>query len=96
MSDTRPFEPSFHLPAELTIAYAAQSRNGLLQAVSQGVSAFDARAVESIDTSGIQLLLALRRSLQAQQVSMRLLEPSDALQDALRLYGLSGLLTTSH
>ncbi|MDE2078059.1 MAG: STAS domain-containing protein [Burkholderiales bacterium] len=84
-------EKTFALPSEMTILHAALLRESLLQAVSEGVSAWDGHAVESIDSSGIQVLLALRRSLQAQQVGWSLCDPSGALLDALRLYGLADL-----
>ncbi len=87
---------TFTLPAELTIAYAAQTRETLLQALADGCNEFDAHQVESIDTSGVQLLLALQRSLQANQMALTLLAPSAVVLDALRLYGLGDLLTPSH
>lgn len=87
---------TFTLPAELTIAYAAQTREALLQALADGCTEFDARQVDAIDTSGVQLLLALQRSLQANQTGLTLLAPSVAVLDALRLYGLGDLLTPSH
>ncbi len=87
---------TFTLPAELTIAYAAQTREALLQALADGCNEFDAQKVESIDTSGVQLLLALQRSLQANQMALTLSAPSVVVLDALRLYGLGDLLTPSH
>ena len=86
----------YTLPAEMTIAYAAQVREALLQAMQVGQTQFEAHAVESIDSSGIQLLLALQRSLQANQVSLSLTSPSAVLADALRLYGLGALMQPSH
>ncbi len=84
------------LPAEMTIAHAAQLREALLQAVGVGQTSFDAQAVESIDSSGVQLLLALRNSLQANGVSLKFEAPSAVLLDALRLYGLGDLNHQEH
>ncbi|MES2091863.1 MAG: STAS domain-containing protein [Pseudomonadota bacterium] len=84
------------LPAEMTIAHAAELREALLHAVGVGQKHFDAQAVDSIDSSGIQLLLSLQRSLQGNGVSMTLGAPSAALLDALRLYGLGDLTHQEH
>ena len=84
------------LPAEMTIAHAAQLREALLKAVGVGQTSFDAQAVESIDSSGVQLLLALRNSLQANGVSLKFEAPSAVLLDALRLYGLGDLNHQEH
>lgn len=86
----------YTLPAEMTIAHAAHVREALLQAMQVGQTQFDAGAVEAIDSSGIQLLLALQRSLQTNQVSLTLTSPSAVLTDALRLYGLGALMQPSH
>ncbi len=84
--------PAYALPAEMTIAFAAETREALLQAIGVGQSQFAADAIESIDSSGIQLLLALHRSLQTNGVSLALTQPSVPLMDALRLYGLGDVL----
>lgn len=86
----------YALPGEMTIPHAAQVREALLQAVGVGQARFDAQAVESIDSSGIQLLLALGRSLSNNGVSLQLTSPSSVLLDALRLYGLGDLVQTQH
>lgn len=84
------------LPAEMTIAHAAQVREALLQALSLGHTQFDAHAVVSIDSAGVQLLLAMRRSVQAAQAALILTAPSAVLMDALRLYGLGELVQPTH
>lgn len=86
----------YALPAEMTIAHAAEVREGLLQAMGVGQTEFAAQAVEALDSSGIQLLLALQRSLQANHVSLTLTAPSAVLLDALRLYGLGDLVQPQH
>lgn len=90
MSDVSPYA----LPAEMTIPFAAETREALLQAIGVGQTQFAADAVESIDSSGIQLLLALHRSLQTNGVSLAVTQPSVPLMDALRLYGLGDVLVS--
>jgi anti-anti-sigma factor len=96
MSDATPSADVYALPGEMTIPHAAEVRDALLHAVGVGQALFDAQAVESIDSSGIQLLLALSRSLSNNSVSLQLTSPSSVLLDALRLYGLGDLVQTQH
>lgn len=96
MSDVTPNATAYALPAEMTIPHAAEVREALLQAIGVGQAHFDAQAVESIDSSGIQLLLATNRSLSNNAVSLHLTSPSAVLLDALRLYGLGDLVHTQH
>lgn len=83
--------PDYALPDEMTLAHAAQVREALLQAMDGGQTEFDARAVSAIDSSGIQLLLALQHSLQGKQAALTLTAPSVALRQALQWYGLDAL-----
>ena len=96
MSDDSSDANVYVLPGEMTIPHAAQVREALLHAVGVGQAQFDAQAVESIDSSGIQLLLALSRSLSNNGVSLHLTSPSSVLLDALRLYELGELVQTQH
>lgn len=96
MSDIDVATPAYALPPELTIPHAAEVREALLQAISVGQTKFDAQAVEAIDSSGIQLLLALSKALLANGASLDLSAPSMPIVDALRLYGLGDVITPSH
>ena len=80
----------FELPAELTIYNAASTHAELLAWVArQGEGGADvklsARAVESIDGAGLQLLLSLGRTTEG----WRLVDASSVFTDACRLMGLS-------
>ncbi len=52
----------------------------------------DLSAVHDFDSSGVQLLLATRRSLAARGSALQLVAPTAAVHDALRLFGLGTLL----
>lgn len=80
----------FELPAELTIYNAASTHAELLGWVArQGAGGADvklsARAVDSIDGAGLQLLLSLGRTTDG----WRLIDASSVFTDACRLMGLS-------
>lgn len=83
------------LPAELTIYTAAQTRQAWLDlpaAATDEPLRLQASAVAEIDGAGLQLLVALRHSLAAQQRALHLLEPSPTLRTACARSGLEGLL----
>jgi anti-anti-sigma factor len=82
------------LGPELTIAQAATAREALLQALQAGAGdlALDLSGVMDFDSAGVQLLLATRRSLQAQGRALVLHQPSAAVRDALQCLGLQPLL----
>lgn len=83
------------LPPELTIYTAAETRTAWLAALAEpgeGTLAVPAGAVTEVDAAGIQLLASLARTLAAQQRTLKLLDPSPALQGACERLGLSGLL----
>lgn len=93
MSDAR------RLPADLTI-YAV--RDGAEQGL-RWLSQLDAEAgdaplqvaahgVEEVDAAGVQLLIALSRSLAARGRRLQLLQPSPVLQRALACLGAAPLL----
>ncbi|MCE2657518.1 MAG: STAS domain-containing protein [Rubrivivax sp.] len=76
---------------ELTIAQAADSRAQLLSAMPDLVrdARLDMADVTEFDSSGIQLLLALRNSLAAQGQTLYLMRPSAVVRDALATFGLT-------
>ncbi len=85
-----------NLPSELTIYAAAELRPQWLAWLDRAAGADDApvqaAAVTEVDGAGLQLLLALRRSLSAHGLSLRLIDPSPALQEACRAAGLQAAL----
>ena len=82
------------LGPELTIAYAAELRETLLAATAAaaGDLRLDLSGVSDFDSSGVQLLLSTRLSLQAQGHALRLVAASAAVRDALQTFGLADLL----
>lgn len=82
------------LPAELNI-YTASELHGRWLAWLGDLPADEADArlnaahVEQIDGAGMQLLVALQRTLAARGCAMRLIEPSQVLCDASAALGLS-------
>ena len=82
------------LGPELTIAYAAELRETLLgaTAAAAGDLRLDLSGVSDFDSSGVQLLLSTRLSLQAQGHALRLVASSAAVRDALHTFGLADLL----
>jgi anti-anti-sigma factor len=104
MSMTTPCEPTAEAAAavlalgpEMTIAYAAELRETLLDAATAAAAAdtdllLDLAGVSDFDSSGVQLLLSARLSLQAHGHVLRLVACSAAVRDALRTFGLTDLL----
>lgn len=86
------------LGPELTIPFAAATRDTLFDALhtqgaaAQGDLALDLSAVTEVDSAGLQLLLATRRSLAERGDALHLLAPSAPLREALAVLGLSHLL----
>lgn len=83
------------LPAELTIYTVGELRPqwltwlGRLGADDSSVEApVDGSAVDQIDAAGVQLLVALSRSLAAAQRSLQFLNPSPVLVSACVALGL--------
>ncbi len=83
------------LGPELTIAYAAQWRETLLQALDAGNGdlVLDLAGVSDFDSSGVQLLLATKRSLAQRGHALQLADASPAVRDALATFGLADLLS---
>lgn len=78
---------------EMTIYRAAELREALFAPLAQpaaGTFEVDLAGVTEIDTSGIQLLLALKRRALALGRELRLLQPSAAVTEALGVLGLAG------
>lgn len=88
------------LPAELTIFVAAELRDPWLQWLEQAAgqeadAEADGQAVEEIDAAGLQCLLALSRSLQARQQTLRIRRPSPTLRQACHRIGAADLLAVN-
>ncbi len=96
MSETTPTA----LPAlegELTIQFAAaqhQKLLALLEDTTSGLS-LDLSSIEACDSSGIQLLLAARKSLAERHVPFEIHAASTAVTDVLRTYGLQHLMAAA-
>jgi anti-anti-sigma factor len=85
------------LDTEMTIAAAAGQRETLVDAVATlpaGAASLqlDLSAVHDFDSSGVQLLLAARRSLAERGATLQVVATASAVRDALQLFGLSALL----
>ena len=82
------------LGPELTIAFASQWREALLDALatSKGDLRVDLAGVSDFDSSGVQLLLASTRSLAARGHALVITQAADAVRDALATFGLRALL----
>ncbi len=80
-----------------TIPMAAELHGQLLAALMAGAETaeapmLDLGTVESIDSSGVQLLLALRRSLQERGQDLVITQASKPVREALETYRLRALL----
>jgi anti-anti-sigma regulatory factor len=86
------------LPAEFGIYTVAQDRSELADAIdAPGLLAhdafvIDARHVEQIDAAALQLLVVLAAELRRRGLRLRLLEPSAALERAIRRLGAAPAL----
>jgi anti-anti-sigma factor len=85
------------LGPELTIPHAAAIRDRLLAAMAaqdadEADFTLDLGPVGECDSSGVQLLLATRRSLRNRGGRLRLLDAGAAVRDALTTFGLTDLL----
>ena len=90
---------SHALPSELTIYTVAETRliwlSWLAAEAGAGQNdafAVDAAAVQEVDAAGVQLLLALQRTLVARQQALRLVGPSSALAAACQALGAQALV----
>jgi anti-anti-sigma factor len=82
------------LGPELTIAFAAATRDTLAAALQTGHGdlALDLGGVTDFDSSGVQLLLATRRSLLERGDMLQVVATSATVNDALATFGLHDLL----
>jgi ABC-type transporter Mla MlaB component len=87
------------LPSELTIYTVAENRLKWLSCLAaeagagqDGSFAVDAAAVQEVDAAGVQLLLALQRTLAARQQTLHLLGTGPALAAACRAMSAQGLV----
>lgn len=81
------------LGPEMTMPVAAAVRGQLVEALNRaGPLSLDLGGASDFDSSGIQLLLAARRSLAARGDSLNLHAASAPVRDALAIYGLGDLL----
>lgn len=78
------------LGPEMTIAQAATCRDTLVDALcaSAGDLTLDLSAVTDIDSAGVQLLLATRRSVAERGAVLTLSGASGPVADALAVFGL--------
>lgn len=90
--------PCLPLAGEMTIGMAAALRAQLLASLPQPgeTLALDLAEVEACDSSGVQLLLALRHSLRARGGELLLQAPAPSVRHALATYGLDGALQALH
>ena len=89
-TDTLAHDAPVVLGPELTITQAAASRDLLVDALcaTSGDLALDLSGLTDIDSAGIQLLLALRRSVAARGGTLHLQRPSAEVRAALTVLGL--------
>jgi anti-sigma B factor antagonist len=82
------------LGPDLTIGQAASAKDRLLSALADGRATLqlDLSSVTEFDSSGVQLLLATRRSLGERGGDLVLSGASPAVRDALALFGLRDTL----
>ena len=82
------------LEGELTIQFASEHRVTLLAMLEETPEdlCLDLSAIEACDSSGIQLLLATRRSLHDRQRELRIPAVSASVKQVLDIYGLQPLL----
>ena len=86
---------SVHAPiGDLTIPAAQAQRELLLAALAEDGPELllDLSQIESCDSAGVQLLVATRRSALAAGRSMRIVDTSATVREALKTYALDRLL----
>ena len=80
------------LSGELTIQNAAAQCQQMREWIDGGVLAIDLSGVDACDSSGVQLLVAARRSAASRGQSLELLRASPAVLEVFGRYALDGLL----
>jgi anti-anti-sigma factor len=84
----------WRLSGELTIQHAAAQGEQLRQWIGDGMVSVDLSAVEACDSSGVQLLVAARRSVAARGQSLELRDASAPVRDVFGRFALTGLLSS--
>jgi anti-sigma B factor antagonist len=83
------------LDGAMTIHRAAELHAQMRTQLDAGVSRLDLAAVTECDAAGLQLLLALRRSLEASGQRLQIDASSSAVHEALTRCGLQELVPTA-
>ena len=90
MTDT-----NLSLPATLKIKYTAEVHEALGPLIDgEGEVLFDGSACDAIDYAGVQLLMVLEEELDKKDRSLKIVDASQVLQDALADLGSANLLST--
>ena len=86
-----------YVQGEMTIYAAGVLKEQLFAAVRElaGAAVLDLSGVSEIDTAGLQTLLLAQRVAVACGTQLQLVEPSEAVREALELCGLRHLLPGS-
>lgn len=95
-TDTPASATPLALGPELTIAQAASWRDALVDALcaTAGDLALDLDGVTDIDSAGVQLLLATRRSVAERGATLHLSGLSSTVAEAFAVFGLDSRLDT--
>ena len=97
MTDENSSPPALAISGEFTIFTAADLKPRLLHAVIDAESEdvdIDLSEVSEIDSAGLQLLLATRRSVAERGASLQITGLSGSAADALAVFGLDARLDT--
>ncbi len=87
----------FKIEGEMTIYTAAEYARTLLDNCdTQKKVELDLEKVTEIDSSGVQLLVALKKQLDRTGDDLKLKNSSEAVQDVLRLTNLATIIDTSN
>jgi len=90
--DTHPLRRHV-LQDDLTIYHAAEQMPTLLGLVREGGGLeIDLRGVQSIDASGLQLLILVKREAAGHQTALRFVGHSEPVRDAIELCNLAATL----
>jgi len=80
----------YKLPAQLTISQVDECKTELLQQIADNdVISFDDSEVVSIDTVGVQLLLAAVTYIASQKKELKWRSSSSAIQESIRQLGIN-------
>lgn len=84
---------AFALPETMRINGLAEIKESLDPLVTAGEDLeFDATELSSLDTSGLQLIIAAHLSLSQKGKKLTVRNPSDALNKAIEISGAGGIL----